>query len=67
MTTSRQKVYGQPVIASLKDSAVMETRTLRMPDGTPVICRRRAMLDGSGMRWTAEVSLEVAIEIHAPD
>jgi hypothetical protein len=43
---------------------VEETRRLRMPDGTVLVCRRRAMTPRKSY-WTAEVPIEMAKEIHS--
>ena len=60
----RKSILGLPVVPSLKDSAILETRTVRMPGGTPLVCRRRVMLDGSSEWWTAEIPLGLAAEVY---
>ena len=60
----RKNLFGLPVVPSLKDSATLETRTVRMPDGTPLVCRRRVMLDGTSEWWTAEIPLGLAAELY---
>lgn len=55
--TSPIRYAGLPCIPTQPRKPVATTRTLVMPDGTPLICRKR------GDEWTAEIPLEMAKEI----
>lgn len=57
MTRPRGNYAGLPSAPAQPREPVMATRTLIMPDGTPLICRKR------GDEWTAEIPLELAKEI----
>lgn len=61
-----QIVHGCKVVAPIKRGGVKTSRTVRMPDGTDVICRWRENPDGTRY-WTAEVPIEIALEIFAED
>jgi hypothetical protein len=57
---------GLEVVPDAPKDPVVETRTLRMPDGTVLVCRRRET-KGRWSKWTAEVPLDIAKEIYSED
>jgi len=63
--TRRQGLVVRAAKGEARDP-VVETRVLIMPDGTPLVCRRRET-PGRWSRWTAEVPLDVAKQIFAAD
>ena len=58
----RAEVMGMRVVPAHPRPAVIETRSVKMRDGTVVVARRRA--DGS---WTAEIPFEIALEVFSDD
>jgi hypothetical protein len=63
---SDRKIMGMPVVTATIRDQVIETRRVRAPDGTILICRRRR---GSADKdyWTAEIPLEIAADIYMND
>ena len=59
---ARSEVMGMPVLKAHPRPGVVETRSVRMRDGTVVVARRRA--DGS---WSAEIPFEIALEVFSDD
>lgn len=58
------KYFGLQVAFEAPRHPVEETRRLKMPDGTVLICRRRLRSESPRKSyWTAEVPLEVAKEV----
>ena len=56
--------YGLRVLTpSPKQDKVVATRVVVMPDGTQLVARRRT--DGRRDCWTAEVPMDIAMEVFA--
>jgi hypothetical protein len=55
---------GLEVVPDAPKDPVVETRKLKMPDGTVLVCRRRET-KGRWSKWTAEVPLELAKRFYA--
>jgi hypothetical protein len=58
------RYFGLQVVFEAPRHPVEETRRLKMPDGTVLICRRRVRSERPRKSyWTAEVPIEVAMEV----
>ena len=57
---------GLEVVPDAHKDPVVETRMLKMPDGTALVCRRRETA-ARGSKWTAEIPLDVAKDIYSAD
>ena len=63
------KVHGMQVVApstAPDKGRVINSRHVRMPDGTIVMCRQRVFAGGS-TQWFSDVPIEIAMEIYVDD
>ena len=62
----RRKIEGLEIVRPKNQGRCIETRALKMPNGEIITCRRRNSPEGEEY-WTAEIPLELAIEIYQED
>ena len=66
MVQYQDRIMGLPAVPVVPKDPVAMTRTLCMPDGTLLTCRKRRNKEGK-LYWTAEIPLEIAKDIYEED